>query len=439
MDSLTGGRLIFSSSLGSVVLGINNGIAPVFPTPQSGAFNIEVFTNTSISGLAGAPSPESGFNSGAADAGGTIDDGFLTGTNVVLGAGNFLVVDSVTGEATQGPTQITLGAGNQTVVGARFDTLVGGGSSQVLSALLGNETVIGSGSIWGGQADSIVGSGQIVVTGSQTTVAASGAAVISAAAQDTITSLPGNTGNMLVAAGPNDRIDLTGNSGAGDAVIGSVGDVIIAGSGVTNIDATAGGMAIFVGAGGTTNVTGSTNLSIGNAILGGAGNLDFNPGQVAGKGDFVDLEGSTGMATVNTFAFGTTRVASPDTIVATNNADSVFGGDGDRIGVGNGATVGGAHQWVHADTVAGSAVGFGTFDSVSGNSTAQVTVGGFSTASDFIFYNNENVLRTNAIIAASQATTVNGAASTMIALPDGTVMTLIGITQAQLTAGLFKP
>ena len=285
---------------------------------------------------------------------------------------------------------------------------------------------------------SIVGSGQIVVTGSQTTVVASGGGVISAVAQDTITSLSGNTGSVVIAAGVNDRVDLTGNSGTADAVIGSEGDVIIAGSGTTNIDGTAGGMSIQVGAGGTTNITGSTNLAAGDVILGSAGNLDFNPGQVAGKGDFIDLAGSAGMATVNAFSFGTTRVAAPDTIVAGNNADLVFGGDGDRIGVGTGPTVGGTHQWVHADTVTGSAVAFGTFDSVSGGSTAQVTVGGFNTASDFIFYQNENAITTNAIIATSQATTVNGAANTMIALPDGTIMTLIGITQAQMTPGLFK-
>ena len=136
MDLSTGGRWI-PSSLGPVVLGINNGVAPVFPSPQSGAFNIEVFTNTSVSGLAGAPNPDPGFNSSAADAGGTIDNGFLTGTNVVLGTGDFLVVDLVTGATTQGPARITLGAGNQTVVGARFDTLVGGLGSQILSALLG--------------------------------------------------------------------------------------------------------------------------------------------------------------------------------------------------------------------------------------------------------------------------------------------------------------
>ena len=44
MSQSTGGRWIFSSLLGPIVLGINNGFAPVFPYPQERAFNIEVYT-----------------------------------------------------------------------------------------------------------------------------------------------------------------------------------------------------------------------------------------------------------------------------------------------------------------------------------------------------------------------------------------------------------
>jgi hypothetical protein len=35
--------------------------------------------------------------------------------------------------------------------------------------------------------------------------------------------------------------------------------------------------------------------------------------------------------------------------------------------------------------------------------------------------------------------TINGLASTIITLPDCTVMTLVGVTQQQLTPALFKP
>src|SRR5260221_9628796 len=98
MDSSTGGRWLFSYSLSPVVLGVNNGVAPVFPSPQGGAFNIEVFTSPTVRGV---PMPDGGFQTSITDPGGTLENGFLTGTNLVLGAGNFLIVDSVTGSNTQ--------------------------------------------------------------------------------------------------------------------------------------------------------------------------------------------------------------------------------------------------------------------------------------------------------------------------------------------------
>jgi hypothetical protein len=493
MASPIGGRWVFSVADQPIVLGINNGVAPVFPQPQAGAFNIEVFTNPSVDALvdskidivdpngnivpilvvAPVPPPEPGFQSSIADAGGTLENGFLTGASLRLTSGDFLAVDSVTGAATQSPSRITLGSGKQTVVGAKFDTLIGGSGDQILSALAGNETVIGgtgNESIWGGANDSIFaitgGSGtsqQIVLTGPGTTVriGSAGSVTISAAAQDTIVaSVPANSpppflNNIAIAAGQNDLIDLTSNGGV-SAVIGAGGDTITGGFGTTNIEGAAGGMLIKVGAGGTTALSGSAGLVAGNTVTGGAGGFNFNPNSVAGKGDFIDLSGSGGTATINAFAFQSTRVAAPDTVLATNNADSVFGGDADRIGTGSFSVVGGTHQWIHADTLAGSAVGFGSNDTVAsttydtvghtatrgtvaGTSSAQVTVGGFNTTTDFLFYQNENATTTNAIIATSQATTVGVIPSTIITLPDGTVMTLVGVTQAQLSPGLFKP
>ena len=459
-----GGRWIFSAASGGIVLGINNGVAPVFPNPQAGAFNIEVFTSASLAGQPGIPNPGPGFQSSIADAGGTLDSGFLTGTDLRLTTGNLLLVDSVTGAATQTPSKVTLGSGNQTVVGARFDTLVGGSGDQILSALVGNETVIGGTgnvSVWGGANDSIVGgtgpSQQIVLTGSGTTVVAGmgGNATISAAAQDTMLSLGGSTQNIVIAGGLNSLVNLTGNNGVA-AVIGAVGDTIVGGSGTTNVEGVSGGMQIVVGAAGITNISGSGVPGLRNTIIGGSGNLGFNPSAQVGAGDLFNLSGSTGNATINAFAFGTARIASPDTILAGNGADSVFGGDGDRIGTGNGSVVGGTHLWDHADPLSGTAVGFGSNDTVAstaydtvahtatrhpeiaGTSFATVTVTRFNTATDYLFYQNENAATTNAIIATSQATTVADTPSTVITLPDGTLMTLVGLTQAQLIPSLFK-
>jgi hypothetical protein len=460
MTSPTGGRWIFSvdttSGFSGLVLGINNGVAPVFPLPVAGKFNIEVFTNPTVAGLPGNPNPDAGFQSTMTDPNGNIgSDGLLFGTTMRLGSGDFLSVDSVGGSSAGNGTKMTLGTGKQTVVGAKFDTLVGGqapGVGQIMDGLKGNITVVGgtsNESIWGGQNDSIVaGTGannQIVVSGTGTTVVAglSGNAVVALSANDTVTSLGGSTQNIIIGAGTNDLIDLTGNTAsAASAVIGNTGDTITGGSGTTNIAGDAGAMLIKVGAGGTTAVSGSTSTVAGDTINGGAGGLNYNPGATAGKGDLINLTGSNGTATINAFSFQNTRVAAHDTILATNNADSIFGGDGDRIGVGS-VQGAGNHQWSDADTVAGSSVGFGTNSTVAG-STAHVTVGGFKPGTDFLFYQNENGGTNSFIVASSQATQVNGTASTAITLPDGTVMTLVGVTQAQLQIALgagtlFKP
>jgi hypothetical protein len=456
MSSPTGGRWILSveprGNFDGMVLGINNGVAPTFPPPIPGKANVEIFTNPTVTGQPGIPNPNAGFQFSIVDENGTLDNGFLTGTNLRLGGGDFLAVDSVTGSDLQSPSKIQLGSGKQTVVGAKGDTLIGGTGAQIFSALLGNQTVIGgtgNESIWGGANDSIVaGTGanqQIVVTGSGATIVAgkSGNAVVSLSTQNTVTSLGGSKQNIIIGAGANNLIDLTGNkASAASAVIGNTGDTITAGGGITNIAGEAGGMLVKVGAaGGITNLSGSTSTVAGNTVTGGAGAFNYNPGATAGKGDQIDFSGSAGTATINAFSFQGNTVASPDTILATNNSDLIFGGGGDRIGIGS-VQGAGTHQWT-ADTIGAGSVGFGTNSTVPG-STAQVTVGGFNENTDFLFYQNETLAQNQAIVATSQATTINGQASSIVTLPDGTVMTLVGVTQAELqaalTAGtLFKP
>jgi hypothetical protein len=458
---------------GQVVLGIDDGTNPVFPAPVSGAFNVEVFSTSSFSRTASSgfivqllsgtvispPNSDPGFQASIWDPFGSpfvLENDFLRG-NLLLGGGDYVLADYGAGGSI-----VRLGSGNQTVIGARGDRLLGGlvgGTSQVISALAGGQTVvggIGNESIWGGANDSIVaGIGadqQIVVTGPGTTIAAgmAGNATISAVGSDTITALRGGTQNLVIGAGENDLINMAGNSGL-VGIIGAAGDTITGGGGITNIEGAAGSMLIHVGAGGTTNLSGSTGAT-GNTVTGGAGGFNFTPGSVVGKGDLINLSGGNGTATINAFSFQSTRIASPDTILASNNADTVFGGDGDRIGTGNDSVVGGTHQWTAADTVAGASVGFGSNDTVSsttysngiasrgtvaGTSSAQVTVTGFNTATDYLFYQDENPATTDAIIATTQSTTVNGLASAVILLPDGTQMTLVGV--AALSAAMFKP
>ena len=317
-----------------------------------------------------------------------LDNGFLTGPDLRLGSGSFLLVNSVTGAPGQSPAKVTLGSGNQTVIGVKGDTLVGGSGNQILSALAGNQRVIGGTgdeSIWGGANDTIslapIGSLQLVlganssVSAGNTGAAPHGSATVLAAAQDTITW--NSSEKVVIAAGANNWI--TNNASA--AVIGGFGDTIFAG-GNTNIDGAAGGMLIFgpqPESGGILNVTGSTSQVAGDTINASFSSFTYNPGSVAGKGDLIDIEGGgslfpIGPSTINAFSFGSTRIAAPDTILGGGN---VFAGAGDRIGTSRAGEVGSGGQWIHADTVAGSAVGFGsnsgivsaTYNTVSGTAT----------------------------------------------------------------------
>ncbi len=247
MASPTGGQFVFAvDQAGKIVpagLSINNG-SGIFPPPSSTApINIEVFT--ALSGTT-VPAPDTGFNAAALDHGGTLVNNFLTGTHLILGGGNYIVTDSVTGAAAQSAAEIDLGTGNQEVVAAPHDTLVGGAGNQILDARAGNVAVAGGSgtdSIWGGANDSIYGGTgtgtQIVVTGSGASVlgGASGSETISLAAGDTMLATVGGAA-LGVAAGANDKIDLTGNTG-NSFVTGASGDSIAAGGGTTAIDATA--------------------------------------------------------------------------------------------------------------------------------------------------------------------------------------------------------
>lgn len=368
-----GGQFVFGASksfapLASATLGINDGIQSVFPLPLPNTLNIEVFTSVLPANL--LPSLDAGFQAGAILRGGFIGTSpanYLVGGLLQLFAGDYIVVDASNGSNIS--AEIILGSGNQTVVGAAGDTLVGGSGNQVL--------------------------------------------------------------------------------------FGASGDSMVGGSGSTYVEGEAGGMRIQIGAAGAADVIGSTVTGSGDTIVGGSRSLNYNPGAGGGH-DLIDLSGSTGNSTVNAFSTNGTEFAHVnDTIVASNGGTFVWGGDGDRIGVGNGPTVAGSHLWGHSTTVPGAAVGFGTNDTVTATiydtvgqtwsinstvagSSAQVTIGGaagtFDTTDDFLFYANESAATNSAIVATAQS--IDGGASSRIALPDGTMMTLLGVTQSQLQAAL---
>ncbi len=122
-----------------------------------------------------------------------------------------------------------------------------------------------------------------------------------------------------------------------------------------------------------------------------------------------------------------------DTIMAGTGSDSVFGGPGDRIGVGTSSSAGGTHLLDRSTSISGAAIAFGTNDSVAGSSTANVTVTNFNSGTDSLFYQNETTTTSNNIVATSSTT----GGDTTFTMPDGTVMTLIGV--GSINSGLFKP
>ena len=440
----------------------------------------------------------------------TIYGGF--GDSITAGAGGFTYVDG-----TAGGMRINIGSGGANLIIGSFaggpDTITGGaatvqiqflgdgdlvdfsgqtGAAEINALAAGNENLITLGSgpatVYAGAGDTVaMGSGAQYVDGSaggvRIAVGSGGSGIIfgsTGGAPNTITGGAADVQIQFLGAG--DLVNFSGQTGAAainstDAgnpnlivlgtgaasVFGGVGDTISLGSGSQYVDGSAGGMTIKIGSGGigvVDTIIGSAASS--DTILGGTSSLSFNP-QVGGSGDLLDLSGSTGNATINTFSSGGAELGISDTIMAGNGSDSVFAGGGDRIGVGNSTGAGGTHLFGHSTSVAGAAIGFGSndtvvatsYDTVTGTATvdstvlgassAQVTIGGaagdFDSLTDFVFYQNETASTDAAIVATSQS--IDGGASSIITLPDGTVMTLLGVTQSELqtalTAGtLFK-
>jgi hypothetical protein len=125
------------------------------------------------------------------------------------------------------------GRGNQTVLGAKGDTLIGGQAPSTLAdpqragrqrrwSAAAPARPSSAAIDWGGANDSITagsGTGQQIVSPARHDVVAgtSGSATISAAAQDRSCLLTGSTQTVIIAASSNDLIDLTGNAPSGPA------------------------------------------------------------------------------------------------------------------------------------------------------------------------------------------------------------------------------
>jgi len=471
MASPTGGQFILGPN---VAIALNPGTGPTFP-PVLGATNIEVFTSTN---LATVPPPDAGFQGSILDPNGTIvpvgTGGALTGNNLVLGGGNYTISDQVSVAGRSGAA-ITLTSGSQRVVGAGGDTLIGGsGTGQVLDAIQnfasGAESIVGGSTadtIFGAPGSTVVGgtntyidgtAGQMAIavgssaTGVDTIFGTNAANTISGAASSPDT-LTGGSGAVYVQAlGKGDIVNFANQSGnatvnantalnatpggvsvtlgsGGATVYGGIGDTINLGSASQYADGATGKNKITLGSGGTDAVFGSNVAGGADTFVGGGAALDFNV--QSGGGDLINLSGSSASATVNAYKNGATEVANVnDTIMAGTGTDSVWGGQGDRIGVGTSTSAGGSHTFWHSTSIAGAAVAFGTNDAAVGKtSNATATVTGFNTATDTVFYASRATSIVDAAIVASAS---SSGGNTTITLPDGTTMTFLGVASAAL-------
>lgn len=476
MASPVGGFFKFTDGV-PVRLGLKNPGHTVSPDPISGDLNIEAFT-----GVTTLPTRDPGFDQSVivsdTVAGDTAPhligfgtDQLLTGRRLTLFGGNYKVTDSVTGLTTQRPSRITASYGNQTIVGAALDTLIGGNGTQSIVGSLGRESIIGGRHIYtvrGGHHDTIRGStgatsitaGHIVGTAGSMSIFLNkaGYETVTSGLSDTISAVVGSDKATITGATSN-RITLTGDTGR-MSVVSGVNDTITAGTGPTTVVGGRGKMHLTLGASGTDSVTGSatgsTVAGAGDTIRSShAANLTYTLGHrgtsISG-GDLINLAGSTGNASINAFSdrIGKQYGKVNDTIIAGNGHETIKGGPGDRIGVGNGSVVDGTLTFRHSSTLPG-AVAFGTNDTVNsatydtvtpgvatrsnapGSSFANVTVTNFVKGTDSLFYQHESNTLNNDIVITSH--TFNG--NTTFTLPDGTVMTLIGVTS--ITTGMFKP
>jgi len=326
-------------------------------------------------------------------AGDTITGSTGSGSAIIIGAANSTITagsgtDLISGAA--GKESITGGTGSATIWGGAGDTISGGaGLDPAVIVSPGNES-IGGGSgattVWGGSGDTITGS-----TGS-------GSAIIIGAANSTITA---GSGTDLIGGGAG-PMSITGGSGAA-TVYGGAGDTIAGGSG-TAVIVSGGKERLAEGSGSTTiwggaddTITGSTGS--GSAIIIGAANSTIT------GGSGTDLIGATAGSVLIIGGSGTT---------------AVWGGPGDTIAAGSG------NLYVNINHASFSGAVLVGDDGVKGNDT----VTGFSqSAGDRIGFPNETTAAIDSVVATAQ--TSNG--NTLITLPDGATMTLIGITKIDST------
>jgi Ca2+-binding RTX toxin-like protein len=373
--------------------------------------------------------------SAAASGSSTIIGG--AGDTITGGAGSDLVNALVSGELVNG------GAGSTTIWGGVGDTILGGAGSGLVDGTAGDEKIAGSGgsgayTILGGAGDTITGgAGPTTIVGARGDTVSGGPGSLLVNGLAGGQQIGGGTGNMTVWGGSGDNI--VGGSGV-NSLFGQAGNTIIGGAGGGLIDGSLGSQLITGGFGTAAYI-----------ILGGAGDTiasGSGADLINGLAGSEQITGSSGAATVWGGKGDTITPGTGTVFIAGQAGDTVAGGSAASILVnavlGTQSVAGGSGSttvWAgSADTITG---GSGTQSVViaHGNFPGAVLVGdsgvagsdavtGFSqSAGDRILFPNETTTAINNVVAAAQSSGGN----TLITLPDGGTMTLIGIAKIDST------
>jgi hypothetical protein len=208
-----------------------------------------------------------------------------------------------------------------------------------------------------------------------------------------------------------------------------MGDTIDLGSSSNAfVNAERGGMSIQLGSSGADTIYA---LADANQPTSGAGHdtiMAYSGGTasaeiILARGDKVDLTGGLGNATIN-------ALAGNDTVTLGSGAATVFAAQGDTVTAGAGtSTIVVGSGGVQVSLPGGHGAATIGDVGISGNDT----VTGFTPGQDLVFFsgqsNSPGGTRDQVIAAQTHPT----AASTVLAFPDGTTITLVGITNVDQT------
>jgi hypothetical protein len=371
------------------------------------------------------------------------------------GTGSFTVLDQTANNTVIGGTADTMfvtvsaaaanadvfgRAGNTNILDLGADALMGAGEGTSVVSIAGAGTQLYGPFSPGGTLNASIGAANALVfgLGDNATVDASNAAATSAQVYGGFSSIAADNGSLLVQAGADSLFAGTGGSN-------------------TTINAGTGGLYTFIGTGslaGSNVINGASASQLYVAFIGGAGSATVVGGEAAASVFGVDGSDVTYVDTMagapGGFLVANGSAAGSETLNAAGSAtnDSLFAAQGNVSMVAGSGTdfldieastgsVGGAGTVVGGDTiVAGGGSDLMFFSHAAFKGGAVVI--NFSSLSDTVILSGYNSVAggNQASMALADATTAGG--DTTIALADGTHITFVDATTAQLQGHVFS-